>query len=86
MPETPTDLNSLRSAMAAMTDEMTKMSHKLDAVETKVNETKELVQAWEAAKVGGKFIKWIGGIITGCTAIWLLIKVGVSHYLPGVKQ
>jgi hypothetical protein len=28
-----------------------------------ISETRELVDAWQAVKTGGKFIKWAGGII-----------------------
>ena len=86
MTEPTHQMQTLLSAVATMTDKMTEMSHKLDGLEKKVEETRELVGAWQAVKVGGKFVKWFGGLVTTIAAVWLLMKVGLSHLVTGAKQ
>lgn len=83
MPDTPGQMQKLLSAVAALTDEVQSLKATVTTLTTSVNETKDIVQAWEAVKVGGKFIKWLGSIATALAALWLIMKVGISHYLPG---
>lgn len=85
MPETTQQMQKLLEAVATMTDKMTEMSHQLEELQKKVDETRDIVQAWEAVKVGGKFVKWMGGMATALAAMWLLMKVGLAH-IVGSKQ
>lgn len=44
-----------------------------------VGKTKEIVEAWNAVKTGGKFLKWMGGIVAAVGAIIVATKAGVAH-------
>ena len=65
-----------------------KMSHFMDEMRTAIGglqgdvatmksdvaETKDIVAAWGAVKLMGKFIKWASGILTGIVAGYIVIK------------
>jgi hypothetical protein len=40
--------------------------------------TKELVEAWGAVKLAGRFIKWASGLIGGLAVLWAAIKIGLG--------
>lgn len=67
-------MQRLLSAVATMTDKVTELSHKITELEEQVSEMKEIVQAWEAMKTGGKFVKWLAGIGSGIAGLWILAK------------
>lgn len=72
-------MQKLLSAVATLTDEVQELKREVHDLRTAVSETSEIVKAWEAAKVGGKFIKWLGGLATAFAAIWLLLRVGAAQ-------
>lgn len=39
-----------------------------------IAETREIVEAWSAAKNVAHFIKWVSGIAAGVAALWLVFK------------
>lgn len=41
---------------------------------------KDLVEAWNAVKTGGKFIKWIAPIIGGLIGGWAALKSGIAGF------
>ena len=43
-----------------------------------VDETREIVKAWEAVKTGGKFVKWLGALAAAIAAIVVAIKGGIA--------
>lgn len=55
---------------------------KLDiAVAKKDAETvKDLVEAWNAVKTGGKFIKWVAPIVGGLIGGWAALKSGIAGF------
>jgi hypothetical protein len=42
---------------------------------------KEMVEAWNAVKTGGKFVKWIAPIIGGIAGGWAALKLGIAHFI-----
>lgn len=50
------------------------MSDKLDKVDTHTQSTKEIVEAWNAVKTGGKFVRWAIPILAGFGSGWLALK------------
>lgn len=44
--------------------------------------TKELIEAWNAVKTGGKFIRWIVPIVGGAGAMWTAFKLGIARIFP----
>lgn len=38
---------------------------------------KDLVQAWNAVKTGGKFVKWVAPVIGGIIGGWAALKAGI---------
>lgn len=51
---------------------------KEDIYEARQNseKTKEIIEAWNAIKTGGKFVRWIAPIIGGMTGAWVALKTG----------
>jgi len=43
-----------------------------------IAETRELVEAWGAVKLAGRFVKWASGLAGGLAVIWAAIKVGLG--------
>lgn len=56
-------------------------STRLTAIESKVDETKEIVEAWGAAKAVGKFVKWTGAIAAAVVAIMLFVKHAAAAFV-----
>ncbi len=83
MSDNQTQMQRLLSAVATMTDEVQGLKREVVDLTTSVNETKEIVKAWEAVKLGGKFIKWLGGLASFFAGVWLLMKIGVSQLIGG---
>lgn len=52
---------------------------KVETVSEDVGKTKDIVEAWNAVKTGGKFLKWLGGIVAAVTAIIIAVKAGAAH-------
>lgn len=51
------------------------------AVAKKDAETvKDLVEAWNAVKTGGKFIKWVAPIVGGLIGGWAALKSGIAGF------
>lgn len=41
--------------------------------------TKELVEAWNAVKTGGKFVTWLGAIAAALAALWVVASGLLKH-------
>lgn len=41
---------------------------------------KDLIEAWNAVKTGGKFVKWVAPIIGGLIGGWAALKTGVMGF------
>lgn len=55
---------------------------KLDIEDAKKDseKVKDLVEAWNAAKTGGKFVKWVAPIIGGLIGGWAALKTGMMGF------
>lgn len=47
---------------------------KLEKIEVDAQSTREIVEAWNAVKIGGKFIRWAIPIIASIGAAWAALK------------
>lgn len=66
-------------AIASALDTLPDMARKID-------ETRDIVEAWHAVKTGGKFLKWLGGIAVAIAAIWAILKGMLAQILAiGVR-
>lgn len=74
MSEPAEQLGKLLTAVATMTDEVAGMKREVAELKKEVAATKDIVEAWQAVKVGGKFLKWVGGLATSAAATWLIMK------------
>ena len=52
---------------------------KLGEVEIKIDELKPLMQAWNTAVGGSRFIKWLAGMIGAVVAAYLAIRGLFGH-------
>lgn len=53
----------------------------LPAMQKDISETRDIVEAWQAAKAMGKFVKWAAGIVIAFTAIIVAVKSGLAHVM-----
>lgn len=81
-----TDVARLCREISAMRKELTKVVGKVDGmavemekVTTDVSKTKDIVEAWQAVKTGGKFLKWVGGVLAALVAIIGAVKLGIAQ-------
>lgn len=44
--------------------------------------TKELVEAWNAVKTGGKFVRWIAPLAGAVGGAWVFVKTGIARIFP----
>ncbi len=79
--------DDIAAKMAALTSTIEAAITKVDEVVTgletlreEVSQTKEIVEAWNAVKVGGKFLKWLGGVVAAVAAIVAAGKLGLTHF------
>jgi len=70
-PEIARGLAEVKASLAAMHIE-------LKAVADKVDETRDIVEAWQAVKTGGKVITWVAKVGAAVLAIFALVKVGAT--------
>ena len=83
-PTSPTHLDithrmdRMEEKLSAYMDEMRLVMENLQGdvatMKSDVAETKEIVEAWGAVKLMGKFIKWASGILTSIVAGYIIIK------------
>lgn len=50
------------------------MNDSLASMKSDMHTTKEIVEAWNAVKTGGKFIRWAVPIVAGIGSFWLALK------------
>lgn len=66
-PHTLEELFSIAETMAAVQ----RLEDKVDA---QAAATKELVDAWKAARTTVTFVKWISSLVTALTILWVVVK------------
>jgi len=66
-----TQVKDLIKAVEALNDSVGDMKAGVD-------ETRDIVKAWEAVKTGGKFVKWLGALAAAVAAIVVTIKGGIA--------
>ena len=57
----------------------------LPAMQEDISSTKEIVEAWGAVKVAGKFLKWISGIVMAVAVIFLAGKTTLIGWIGWSK-
>ena len=57
------------------------VSTRLTTIEGKVDEAKEIVEAWGAARQVGRFVKWSGAIAAAVVAIMLFVKHAAAAFV-----
>ena len=66
--------SQLNKTLIALVDRVEALTGKVEGLETKIDEMKELNEAWSAVKTSGKFFRWIAGVASGLAGIWLIAK------------
>ena len=51
-----------------------------------IDSTKDIVEAWDAVKTGGKFIKWSSGILAGVGVLYAIMKGATLHALESLVR
>lgn len=62
-------------------EEITEQLRPLPQMQKDITATKEIVDAWGAVKTGGKFIKWLAGVIAAIGIIIAATKVAAGRWL-----
>ncbi|MBD3744575.1 MAG: hypothetical protein IE932_00005 [Sphingopyxis terrae] len=57
------------------------MKADIEATKADSASVKEIVEAWNAVKTGGKFVKWVAPIIGGIVGAWAALKLGINHFI-----
>lgn len=70
----------------AMRGEMQEMRGEVSVVKGDVSDMKDMLGAWRAVQVVGRFIKWLGAIVAGIAAIWVSAKLGIVAIFYGGHQ
>jgi len=73
------------SQILAALSVLPKMQQDIEEAKKDSKTVKEIVEAWNAVKVGGKFVKWVGPIVGAFFAGWATIKFEVASMLGIVK-
>ena len=74
-------LASLLSAQKATSAKLDAAVSDVAAMRDDVNKTKDIVEAWNAMKTGGRFLKWLGGVVAALTAIVAAAKLGAAQFM-----
>lgn len=69
--EVASDVRDLRGGVASDMNEL----------RTEVAKTREIVETWQAFKVGGKAVTWVAKIIASGLAIWAALKLGAVAFV-----
>jgi hypothetical protein len=57
---------------------VTRIEGKVEALTDQVAQTREMVEAWQAVKTGGKAITWFAKVLAGIVAVIAIIKVSAA--------
>ncbi|WP_179504342.1 MULTISPECIES: hypothetical protein [unclassified Sphingomonas] len=71
-------MSGLETSVDQLIKAVDAMRGELSDVKEGVEETREIVKAWEAVKTGGKFVKWVGALAAAIAAIVVAIKGGIA--------
>lgn len=80
--------------MSQISDQLAQIVHKLETsaavqadiiarlttVEAITKKTVGVVEAWDAVKTGGAFLKWLGGAITAFGIAWVALKSSLGFF------
>lgn len=71
--------------IAAQVAENRAMMEEMDSRLTRLCEdsakTLEIVEAWSAVKTGGKFVKWVSGLIAALLVVWAALRGGAQLFM-----
>ena len=70
-----TKLESIVEALEPLPE----MKANITQMQQDIAATKELVEAWNAVKTGGKFVTWLGAITAALAAIWVVVSGVLKH-------
>lgn len=74
----------IRGQLAQISEALKPIPEMRSDIETAKNDSatvKEIVQAWNAVKTGGKFVRWVAPIVVSIGAAWAAVKMGIVHIL-----
>jgi hypothetical protein len=57
---------------------VTKIEGKIEVLTGEVAQTREMVEAWQAVKTGGKAITWLAKVLAAIVAVMAIIKVSAA--------
>jgi hypothetical protein len=57
---------------------VTRIEGKVEALTDQVAQTREMVEAWQAVKTGGKAITWLAKVLAAVVAVMAIIKVSAA--------
>lgn len=52
----------------------------VQAAKESAEKAKEIIEAWNAIKTGGKFVRWVAPIVTSVIGGWAAVKLGVVSF------
>jgi len=73
-------LRRIEGKLEASAKTQTDIVARLTTVEALSKRTIGVVEAWDAVKTGGAFLKWLGGIVAAIGAMWVAAKTGFQFW------
>lgn len=56
-------------------DDIPQMKKDIQSAKNDSETVKDLVEAWNAVKTGGRFMRWVAPLIGGAFAAWATVKI-----------
>ena len=57
---------------------VTRIERNVETLTEQVAQTREMVEAWQAVKTGGRAITWLAKVLAGIVAVIAVIKVSAA--------
>jgi hypothetical protein len=68
--------------LSRLTEMENRLTARIVGLEGAVEKTAGVVEAWDTMKSGGKFVKWMAGVVASIGVLIAVVKVGILGYFP----
>lgn len=68
------EVREMRGTIGSQTEALGRFSERMAIVEQETKSTKEVVEAWVAAKTWLRWAKWLAGVVASCVAAFAAYK------------
>lgn len=72
-------LDAIRTELGEQGGRLDDLCERMAVVEKGVCDTRDVVDAWTAAKTSMRFIKWVGGLLGVLATLYFAVKGGIGR-------